>query len=218
MGNITLIRSEMLFPSPMFLFQIAEAEPVNRMLLEEVSAIRAKSPGVNKSNKSGWHSETDFFRRTEPGCQALRAYVIEAVRHVISKLSPKFDFDSKMFQAEGWFNVNPRGAFNRPHGHPGFAVSGTYWVKIPSGPAESGAFEFLDPRVNANAMVIEGAACFQRSLTLQPKAGWMMIFPSYLNHWVYPNERDEERVSMAFNVRYGDKPPYPDTSPQAKTE
>jgi hypothetical protein len=44
MGNITLIRSEMLFPSPMFLFQIAEAEPVNRMLLEEVSAIRASTP------------------------------------------------------------------------------------------------------------------------------------------------------------------------------
>jgi hypothetical protein len=30
----------------------------------------------------------------------------------------------------------------------------------------------------------------------------LMIFPSFLYHWVYPNLGDIERVSVAFNMRY----------------
>jgi len=206
MGNITLLRQEALFPSPMFLFEIAEAEQLNKRLLDEVAAIQASSEGVHKSNKNGWHSETDFFLRPEPACKSLAAYVLEALRHVTVKLAPNFNFDGKVFQCEGWFNVNPRGGFNRPHGHPGYALSGTYWIKIPPEPADmSGAFEFLDPRINACAPTIEGAMCFRRTLTLQPREGRLMIFPSYLNHWVYPNEQADERVSMAFNFRFTEK-------------
>ena len=28
------------------------------------------------------------------------------------------------------------------------------------------------------------------------------MFPSYLRHWVYPNESEEERVTIAFNARF----------------
>src|SRR5579863_352632 len=136
MGNLTLLRQEALFPSPMFLFEIAEAEQLNKRLLEEIAAIRASSPGVHKSNKAGWHSETDFFVRSEPACKALATYILEAVRHVTVKLAPNFELESKIFQLEGWFNVNPRGGFNRPHGHPGFVLSGTYWVKVPPDPPD----------------------------------------------------------------------------------
>ena len=37
----------------------------------------------------------------------------------------------------------------------------------------------------------------------------MIIFPSYLRHWVYPNEEESERVSIAFNIRYSSAAQYP---------
>jgi uncharacterized protein (TIGR02466 family) len=221
MGKITLVRSELLFPSPLFVFQIEDAENLNARLLEEITAMRASSPGVQKSNRSGWHSREDFFARVEAGCQLLRAHVIDAARQSISRLAEKFDFEANQLQGQGWFNVNPRGGFNRPHGHPGFTISGTYWVRVPpasSASSESGAFEFLDPRINGNSLIIEGAPTFQRSVMIQPKAGWLIVFPSYMEHWVYPNQQDEERVSMAFNFRVVPKPRQSDAPMGANTE
>ena len=170
--------------------------------------MRARSSGVTKSNRRGWHSEVDFFHRTEPGCTALRNHIVKAVCEATKRLSPNFDFKSNELQMEGWINVNPPGGFNAPHSHPSFALSGTYYVKIPSESisiapdAKSGVFEFIDPRANAAALSIEGATCFDPGVIVQPKAGMMMIFPSYLRHWVYPNEEESERVSIAFNIRY----------------
>jgi uncharacterized protein (TIGR02466 family) len=208
MSKVTLTRIEALFYSPLILFQISDCEALNRQLLEEANAMRARSSGQKKSNKKGWQSDPDFFLRTEPGCIALRNHIVEAVAEATRRLSPNFDFKSSQLQMEGWINVNPPGAFNTPHTHPSFALSGTYYVSIPPDPvgvspdARSGAFEFLDPRVNAAAIAIAGAACFDREVILKPKAGLLMIFPSYLRHWVYPNEEESERVSVAFNIRY----------------
>jgi uncharacterized protein (TIGR02466 family) len=207
-SKVKLTRVEALFYSPLIFFQISDCEALNRQLLEETDAMRARSPGVTKSNRRGWHSDTDFFHRTEPGCTALRNHIVEAVCEGTRRLSPKFDFKSNELQMEGWINVNPPGGFNAPHTHPSFALSGTYYVKIPSESAsiepdaKSGVFEFIDPRGNAAALSIQGATCFDPAVRVQPKAGLMILFPSYLRHWVYPNEEESERVSIAFNIRY----------------
>ena len=66
----------------------------------------------------------------------------------------------------------------------------------------SGAIEFLDPRVNANAYMIEGAACFNRKFVINPKPGDLLVFPSYLTHWVQPNGDSTDRITVAFNIRY----------------
>jgi hypothetical protein len=34
----------------------------------------------------------------------------------------------------------------------------------------------------------------------------LLMFPSYLRHWVYPNESDQDRVTIAFNVRFARLP------------
>lgn len=170
MSKVKLTRVEALFYSPLIFFQIPDCEALNRQLLEETDAMRARSPGVTKSNRRGWHSDTDFFHRTEPGCTALRNHIVEAVCEGTRRLSPKFDFKSNELQMEGWINVNPPGGFNAPHTHPSFALSGTYYVKIPSESvsiapdANSGVFEFIDPRINGSALSIEGATCFDPGL------------------------------------------------------
>ena len=195
MSKVTLTRVEALFYSPLLQFQISDCEALNRQLLAETDAMRARSPGVTKSNKKGWQSDADFFRRTEPGCSALRNHIAEAVLEATRRLSPNFDIKSNELQMEGWINVNPPGAFNAPHTHPSFALSGTYYVSIPpesvsiapdsasiAPDARSGVFEFLDPRVNAAALSIEGATCFDPGVFVKPKAGLLIIFPSYLRH------------------------------------
>jgi uncharacterized protein (TIGR02466 family) len=201
MSKIELTQVEPAFASPMMLFQVLDCEVLNRQLVEEAQAIRACSPGAIRSNRDGWHSEDDFFGRSEPGCSALRTHILKAVQETTQLLSPDFDFAANRALCQGWINVNPHGAFNAPHDHSGFALSGVYYASV-SPEGLSGAIEFLDPRANANAYTIEGAVCFNRKFIIKPKPGNLLVFPSYLTHWVQPNGEAADRITVAFNIRY----------------
>jgi uncharacterized protein (TIGR02466 family) len=203
MSKVAFSRMDAIFYSPILFFEIADCEALNRQILAETAAMRAESPGVSASNRGGWQSKKDFFARTEPGCVALRKHILEALRMTVLHLAPNFDFNAVQLHFDGWINVNPPGAFNGPHSHSGSnsRLSGTYYVYIPPNSApQSGLFQFLDPRPYPSR--IDGASCFEDKFNIRPRTGMLMIFPSYLYHWVYPNLGDIERVSVAFNMRY----------------
>ena len=42
---------------------------------------------------------------------------------------------------------------------------------------------------------------FGAQLQITPQAGTMLMFPSWLHHWVRPFQGTGERISIAFNVR-----------------
>ena len=169
--------------------------------------MRTASPGLTRSNQNGWHSDDDFFQRTEPAFVELRRQMIEAVRQATLHVAPRYDFSAIGIQAEGWINVNDQGGYNTPHDHPGWVWSGSYYVRVPAlacgdGSERSGFIEFLDMRTNVGVLPIEGATCFMSKFTLRPSEGMLVLFPAYLRHWVYPNDQPAERVSIAFNARF----------------
>jgi uncharacterized protein (TIGR02466 family) len=192
-----------LFYSPLAMFELDDAQTLNAQLLVEIEVRRNNSPGLDRSNWQGWHSKDDFFERSEPACLALRSHMLEAVRVCTGNVSPNFDFTRYGIQAEGWINVMGRGGFNTPHDHPAWVWSGCYYVNVPESDKEmSGNIEFFDTRTNLRTLTVEGAACFASKLTVKPRSGMILVFPSYLRHWVYPNESDQDRVTIAFNARF----------------
>jgi uncharacterized protein (TIGR02466 family) len=203
MSTLKLQGIQPLFYSPLTVFELEKAETLKSQLLTEISVRRADSPGLDRSNWRGWHSEDDFFERTEPGCQTLRNHILEAIQICTQNVSPNFDFTGYGVQAEGWINVLGRGGLNTPHDHPAWVWSGCYYISVPEGDNEmSGNIEFFDTRTNVRTLTVEGAACFASKFVMKPRAGMLLMFPSYLRHWVYPNESEEERVTVAFNARF----------------
>jgi uncharacterized protein (TIGR02466 family) len=203
----TLDKIEPLFASPLLQFTVPDAAALNGQLITEANARRAHGGGVTRSNRNGWHSADDFFTRTEPGCVALRAHIVSAVGIATFEVSPRFDQARWQMQLEGWINISGQGGYNAPHDHPAFAWSGVYYVAVPDVTlGDSGSIEFLDPRTNTRVPTVEGAACFLDTRKLRPKPGLLIIFPSYLRHWVYPNEEPADRISIAFNARFLPRP------------
>jgi uncharacterized protein (TIGR02466 family) len=203
----TLLGHEPLFASPLLRFAVPDAAALNAALLAEARAMRADHPGMAKSNQHGWHSAMDLFHRAEPGCSLLCRHLLGAIRDATLRVSPGFDFAAKALQVEGWININGQGGYNTPHSHAGWAWSGTYYVSVPARTqGRSGLLEFLDPRAGIAVISVEGAACFAPKIRVEPKPGEMVVFPSYLTHWVYPNDAPEERVSVAFNARFAPRP------------
>ena len=137
----------------------------------------------------------------EHAAQARGVWLVLAKKGTTEPTSLTYDQALEEALCQGWINVNPPGAFNAPHDHSSFALSGVYYASVPP-EGRGGAIEFLDPRANANACTIEGAACFNRKFRIHPKPGNLLVFPSYLTHWVQPNGDSTDRVTVAFNIRY----------------
>jgi uncharacterized protein (TIGR02466 family) len=203
MNHLTLQGMQPLFFSPLAVFDVPDHAVLNAALLPEIEIRRAQSPGLSRSNRNGWHSEDDLFQRSEPNTRTVCRHILDAVQLCTKTVSPGFDFNLYGAQAEGWINVHGRGGLNTPHDHPAWVWSGTYYVSVPSGDTdESGAIEFFDTRTNLRTLTVEGAACFASKFIFKPRAGSIVVFPSFLRHWVYPNESDQERISIAFNARF----------------
>jgi uncharacterized protein (TIGR02466 family) len=196
-------RYQNLFSTPLIRFRVQDCAVLNAALLMEGEQMRAESRGVSKSNRGGWHSEGNLFESDAPSIQrvrdAARDAVLEATRKVNSNWNAE-EFNLKLF---AWMNANPGGGYNAPHTHPGAHWSGVYYVAQPEiEEGSSGMIEFLDPRSDLQHWKILGASAFRPKLTFRPSVGELILFPSYLMHWVHPNQSSEERVTIAFNATF----------------
>lgn len=201
--QIEQTKYEKLFSTPLVRFRVPEHEALNSALLNEGARLRGLSDGVTKSNRGGWHSEGNLFDNDAECIQTLRVLAEESVHQATRKIGAKTDPKSLRLKLFAWMNANPPGGFNAPHTHPGAHWSGVYYVSQPEiEVGNSGMIEFLDPRTDLPNWRILNAGAFRMKKKLRPQAGEIILFPSYLVHWVYPNEADEERVSIAFNATF----------------
>lgn len=183
-------------------FMVKDADHLNNAFIKDIEVLWATSEGLHRSNQKGWHSQNDFFNREEASFKRIAGALIAGVKAATLTIVPAFDQDKVKMHVEGWVNVNPKGAFNTPHDHPGFVLSGCYYVQVPESEGRGGMIEFLDPRNNISVYGLPSEAVFSNKIKRKPKAGIFYIFPSYLMHWVYPNEEECDRISIAFNVRF----------------
>jgi uncharacterized protein (TIGR02466 family) len=191
-----------LFSSPLRGFDVPDAEPLNEALLAAIAVRRKSEDGVKVSNEFGWHSKNDLFVRPEPAFRKIAGHITNALLFTIRQTTPGFDLAVHDVEGEGWTNVSERGAFNTPHAHGEFLWSGVYYVNTPeTSSAKSGMLEFIDPRRGASVGGNLRPAIFSPKFQIRPRSGLMLIFPSYLLHWVYPNQEVSPRVSIAFNAK-----------------
>lgn len=206
-----------LFPTPLLTFEVGEAEALNRDLMAEIGRRHADEAGRSRSNRLGWHSAIDLFDRKEAAHARLAAIIREACDEVIAKLAPRLDLAVLKARYEGWVNVNPTGAYNRPHDHPGNLLSGVYYVATPQAADDdplSGRIEFINQRAALNDNLV--AALFTApSASVQPRPGMLLIFPANVLHWVHPNLAEENRVTIAFNMKFEPRRNLPGSKSQA---
>lgn len=195
----TLKSVDELFPTPLLRFEVGDAARLNLGLLGEISTRRAKEEGVSKSNQLGWHSASDLFERKEKAQAELAHLLLRMMAQATRTVAPDTDFTKLQLVTDGWINVNPTGAYNGPHDHPGAFWSGCYYVQVPAGGGDDGVIEFLSPHKPLPGVGLIGGALTGDRLRIKPKAGLMLLWPAHLLHWVHPNASAEDRVTIAFN-------------------
>ncbi len=192
------------FPTPIFIRHWPDSEALNAALREQVLAKERAHPGVAKSNFGGWHSDEDLFEWGGDAIAELHRRVMVGVQEITAQACGEA---VKGLRAEprvsGWANISRDRAYNGIHTHPECTWSGVYYVTLGErdmSDPRNGIIEFLDPRMGVDIMQLPGQP-FGTQLQINPEAGTMMVFPSWLHHWVHPFRGTGERISLAFNVR-----------------
>ena len=102
-----------------------------------------------------------------------------------------------------WANVLKPGAAHSGHIHPLSVLSGTAYVRTPPG---SSALKLEDPRLGlmmaAPPRRADAGEAGQRFVTLQPAAGTVLMWESWLRHEVPVNAARSERISVSFNYAW----------------
>ena len=191
------------FPQPVFSYQVDNYQNLNKKLkkfiLDEFEKDKA---GIKRSNINGWHSKPFRF---EKGNIALE----------FAKIIEKYIFNSfqqygwpfiaeKVKITEMWSIINKKNSFNESHIHPNCLLSSVYYVQAEK---NCGKIIFNNPnqvsrnRFPKDLKKTEFSANIQK---IDPKEGTLLLFPSYLWHSVEPNETDNDRIIVSFNIEIKD--------------
>jgi uncharacterized protein (TIGR02466 family) len=189
------------FPTLIGRLRVPDAEAMNLDLQALILAEEAEYLTLGRSNLGGWHSRTDFLNRPEPAVAALTTWVTYGVSRMVDATAGPGTFKGAL-SVSAWAAVCRAGAYHAPHSHPDSAWSGVYYVDPgtdnPDRPL-SGVLEFIDPRSGVEAVTAPGDP-YGEPVRIRPEGGLLVIFPSWLYHWVHPYAGRTPRIAISFNA------------------
>ena len=196
------------FSTPVIECMLPDADALNTELKRVILEREKSDNGTQHSNLGGWQSDWEMENW---GGDAFKV-VLDAVRAVAGQATTDRTGRPVTLNwlANAWANINRDGHGNEFHTHPGAYWSASYYVDD-GGAAENpelcGEFEIQDPRGVAPAMLapnlavaMPGGQSIGASELVRPRAGMMLIFPSWLSHAVRPYRGDGSRISVAINL------------------
>ncbi len=192
-----------LFPTPLARFQLPNASAINAGLEKAILEREQRDTGGKRSNIGGFQSSDNLIDWPEPEVKELVDSMRCAVLNMVSIITRMTTFEAAV-SLVAWANVNRSGAFNQVHTHPHNHWSGVYYV-VPgefdgNDVSHPGALQIHDPRERAD-MYMHPSAPFGKPYRVEPLAGLMVLFPSWLGHSVNVFQSDTTRISIAFNAQ-----------------
>ena len=158
----------------------------------------SRNEGRFISNKGGWQSN-DII-----GVESFEP-LVNVIEEVANLLKGPFKLkdNAYLYASEMWLNVNKPTNYNILHHHGDSYISGVYYVHVPP---EAGKLWFRHPSVaktviNWNKYLDSLNEHNCNSWFVEPKAGDLIFFPSWLEHEVDQNNSSEDRISIAFNLK-----------------
>ena len=148
-----------------------------------------------------------LFKTMKQGCLNYINYIISKNRaygwYKLAGRDSKPTIDN-IHLTHSWIVSQYAGEYNPYHHHTG-DFSAVVYLKIPSNMEEELNVEFTD-HYPTNGLIefMYGENCDMRSdnIKFKPEVGTMLVFPSYLKHFVYPFYSEGERRSMSFNAHF----------------
>ncbi|HEX7961011.1 MAG TPA: 2OG-Fe(II) oxygenase family protein [Terriglobales bacterium] len=193
------------FPTFVGRVLVPDADAMNQDLRALILASETEYETLGRSNIGGWHSRPDFLHRSDSAVSGLTSWITWALSQMVRATTGRRDAFKGTLSLSGWATICRAGSYHAPHSHPDSAWSGVYYVDAGSESPDcplSGMLEFLDPRAGVEAVSAPGDP-YGEPLRVQPQPGLLVVFPSWLYHWVHPYAGQTPRIAVSFNAALG---------------
>lgn len=191
-----------------FATRLYEAEIADAALLSELShSIRtlAVDDGAGRrwSRDKGYRGYTSYaslddLAQRDPIFADLQRLLTRSAAAFAGDLA--FDLGRKPRPNGLWVNLLKPGGQHSGHIHPHSIISGTFYVEVPAG---GGAIRFEDPRLPqmmaAPVRRDDAPDDLRPFVSIEPKAGMLLMWESWLRHEVLPGSAKADRLSVSFN-------------------
>jgi len=202
-------KQQLLFGTPLFQFPAYLPSKVNDKLKEAL--LKMKSDGETggvKSNVGGWHSKS-LEGKDDLCFQILNQYINLCFLKVVGEAN------KDKWNKSSWAIINRNNDYNMPHSHANSDWSCVYYVDSGYNSKDSkdkfgrfnGNLVFIDPRGSLieNSRTIAGQDALYDKMfghayvSLTPKTGLLVFFPSWLIHSVTPYKGNTPRIIISAN-------------------
>tara|TARA_Y100000385_G_C12979975_1_gene587973 strand:- start:83 stop:682 length:600 start_codon:yes stop_codon:yes gene_type:complete len=172
-------------------------------LYEHVLDVKRKGQdGLFLTKRSGWHSK--IFNERNIFNRQLFNNIDLMVEEVKNQTGQNIDLKLDNY----WYNVNQNGSYHIPHNHVtlknSVIMSGVFYIQTTSNSGNL-IFRRNNPLVSLVFDKNNTSNFNEYNSTtwmIEPVNNYCVLFPSYLEHYVEPNNSNENRISMSFNYRY----------------
>ena len=148
-----------------------------------------------REQNNNWQTNADLHKK-EP-FKWFATDIGETAFDIIDKL----DYNVEEIEITGmWGNILKPGETHAPHTHSNNFLSGVFYLESD---AKTG-ITFVDPRPAADVLVPRKKKKTNENsnlLSYISKQNRLIIFPSWLVHWVPINNSKRDRISISFNVQ-----------------
>ena len=188
------------FPHPVFQYKLENFDNINNELSNYIYKLKEDNHVSQKlSNINGWQSH--FFLLSDQMSAGYKFFLqVQPYIHDVFK-SYGWVYSPKKIKCSGmWAIINKKGNFNTEHIHPNSNLSAAYYVKAPK---NCGDFKVFTPNaINRDKYPPRETPTELNRVVAQLEVheGDLLIFPSHLPHSVLPNETDEDRMVVSFNL------------------
>jgi uncharacterized protein (TIGR02466 family) len=188
MTQVTLYKAD--------LFHTANVGTGNEIdqLKSDILELKSKNPnGVSRTNPGCWRSDL-FPVENYPWLEQQVKSLIEEAHNFYSSDTTYFagtKLDGTQYNA--WVNVNDPGSRNVLHSHYS-TYSCVYYVQSEN----TGSLRFCNPSQTLSNNVSNSP--YTRDFFINPAAGDLILWPSWVPHEVEPNLSNTQRINIAMDI------------------
>ena len=157
--------------------------------------------GRRWSREHGYRGYTSYASLNDlPGRDPAIAELGRVLKAHVRSFSEELQWDLKPRLDSIWVNLLKAGGHHAAHIHPHSILSGTLYIEAPPG---SGVIRFEDPRLPlmmaAPVRREEAAEELRSFVSVEPRAGLLLMWESWLRHEVIAGRGKGDRLSISFN-------------------
>lgn len=152
--------------------------------------------------KLAWDCSTKSTVHTKPHLNFKSNTLSKELKDLAIEYCNVFNFGELYLNGdEIWVNIAEQGAHQEAHTHTDFfsniVFSGVLYIQTLE---NSGDLTLINPMMQLMKL-IPPSTYNPDHINIKPQEGKLVMFPSFLEHSVKPNNNTQQRISVSFNIR-----------------